>query len=99
MRVVISRDAERDLEQIADFIAEDNPLRAASFVVELNDKARDLGSFPERFPIAPQLEHLGIRRRSYGSYLIFYRIEPDRVVVLRYLHGARDYPGQFGTTQ
>jgi toxin ParE1/3/4 len=35
MRVVISPLAERDLEAIGDYIAEDNPARALSFVAEL----------------------------------------------------------------
>jgi toxin ParE1/3/4 len=27
----------------------------------------------------------------HGNYLIFYRIDPDHVVVVHVLHGARDY--------
>ena len=34
---------------------------------------------------------IGLRRRIYGSYLIFYRIRDDTVEVLHVLHGARDY--------
>ena len=35
MRVTVSPLAERDLETIGDYIAEDNPARALSFVAEL----------------------------------------------------------------
>lgn len=42
-------------------------------------------------PLVPRYEHHGIRRRPQASYLIFYRIEDDRVVIIRILHGARDY--------
>ena len=35
MRVAVSPLAERDLETIGDYIAEDNPLRALSFIAEL----------------------------------------------------------------
>ena len=38
-----------------------------------------------------RLEKHGVRRRLHGNYLIFYRIEADRLVVLHVLHGARDY--------
>jgi plasmid stabilization system protein ParE len=34
--------AERDLEEIADYIAQDNPQRALSFVVELRQTAAEL---------------------------------------------------------
>ncbi|MFD2183895.1 type II toxin-antitoxin system RelE/ParE family toxin [Rhodoplanes azumiensis] len=39
----------------------------------------------------PCWEDRGIRRRTHGNYLIFYRIEDDEVQVLHVLHGARDY--------
>ena len=45
-----------------------------------------------RFQLAPPFEHLGVRRRVEGPYLIVYRIEQDAVHVLRVVHGARDYP-------
>jgi hypothetical protein len=42
-------------------------------------------------PGAPRHKHLGIRRRPFGNYLIFYRIGPDAIEVVHVLHGARDY--------
>ncbi len=41
MRVSISPLAERDLEAIGDYIADDNPARAVSFVAELRDQVDD----------------------------------------------------------
>lgn len=40
MRVEISPLAERDLESIGDYIAEDNPVRALRFVAELRTSLR-----------------------------------------------------------
>lgn len=91
MRVVLSVDARADLENIADFIAAEDPVFAGGLVLDLDAKARELGEFPKRFPIVPDLAHLDIRRRNYRNYRIFYRVEPDRVLVLRYLHAARDH--------
>jgi plasmid stabilization system protein ParE len=91
VRVDLSPEARLDLRSIGDFIAEENLPRSYSFVAELGDKARGLGDFPERFPLVERYAHLGIRRRKHGSYLILYRIDPDRVFVLRFIHGARDY--------
>ncbi|MGA1851731.1 type II toxin-antitoxin system RelE/ParE family toxin [Sphingobium yanoikuyae] len=91
MKVELSAEAERDLVAIADHIAQDNPPRALTFLHELRDKCLGLASFPEAFPLVERYADLGIRRRVHGRYLIFYRVEPDRVIVLHVRHGASDY--------
>ena len=91
MKVVLSRAAQADLREIAFYIARDSKVRAISFVGELQAKAQDTGRIPRAFPLIPRYEHRGIRRRPFGAYLIIYRIEDDRVAIVRILHGARDY--------
>lgn len=91
MIVVITREAETDLERIGDYIAADNPLRAQTFVRELVERCLNLGEMPRAFPLVPRYEHSGVRRRPYGDYLIFYRVGADRVEVLHVLHGAMNY--------
>ncbi len=46
---------------------------------------------PRAFALVPRLEHRRIRRRTFGRYLIFYRIEGEDVQILHVAHGARDY--------
>ncbi|CAN7635487.1 type II toxin-antitoxin system RelE/ParE family toxin [Pararhizobium sp. LjRoot238] len=91
MIVEFSDEAESDLEQIADYIAKDNPRRALSFVQELRGKCEALTASPKGFPLVPRYEQHGIRRRVHGSYLIFYRVEDEHVVIVHVLHGAMDY--------
>ena len=91
MIVHLSAEAEADLEAIGDFIARDNPVRALAFLHELREICRGLADMPARFPLVPRYAALGVRRRVHGDYLIFYRIEPAKVVILHILHGARDY--------
>jgi plasmid stabilization system protein ParE len=91
MIVVLTAEAEADLEQIADYIAADNPKRALSFVVELRQCCERLAEIPKGFPLVPRYEHVGIRRRVYGAYLIFYRVTAGQVEVLHILHGAVNY--------
>jgi plasmid stabilization system protein ParE len=91
MKIVFAKDAKAGLREIALFIARDNQARAISFVQELREKARSVVDTPRAFPLVPRYEHLGIRRRSYGKYLIFYRIEDDRILIVQILHNARDY--------
>lgn len=91
MRVVITAAAKADLIEIGDFIGQDNPTRAATFVDELLDRCQDLADQPKAYPLVPRYEHCGIRRRVYRSYLIFYRVSEDRVEVIHVLNGAQNY--------
>ncbi|BBE35668.1 type II toxin-antitoxin system RelE/ParE family toxin [Sphingosinicella microcystinivorans] len=91
MIVHLSAEAEYDLETIGDYIARDNPARALSFLEELRSKCSDLVDMPKRFPLVPRYEATGVRRRGHGDYLIFYRVEPERVIVIHILHGAQNY--------
>ena len=97
MIVQLTSEAEDDLERIGDYIAADNPARALSFVRELREHCLTLTDLGLAFPLVPRYERYGIRRRPHGDYLIFYRIEGERVVILHVLHGAMNYePILFG---
>jgi toxin ParE1/3/4 len=82
-----TRGALRNLQEVADYIASDNPKRAASFVMELRDKTDLLTRFPA----------LGRPGRIVGSrelvlhrnYLAIYRVVRDEVQILRIHHVAR----------
>lgn len=91
MRLVLSRLAETDLEQIADYIALDNPLRAQSCLRDIKERIYRLPATPKAYPLLPRYERSGIRRCVEGQYLIFYRMDDDTLRVLRILHGAMDY--------
>ena len=91
MIVVVTAEAESDLEQIANYIAEQSPEIALNFVQELREKCESLADAPRGYPLVPRNEHLGIRRRPFGNYLIFYRVGLDAIEVVHILHGARDY--------
>ncbi len=91
MKVVLTQEAFDDLERIGDFIAQDNPSRARTFVAELLGKARSLSEIPKGFPLVPRYEELGVRRRLHGNYAIFYRVDAECITVIHVLHGARDY--------
>ncbi|WP_313809563.1 type II toxin-antitoxin system RelE/ParE family toxin [Sphingobium sp.] len=91
MIVHLSAEAEYDLETIGDYIARDNPERALSFLHELRSKCLGLADMPERFPLVPRYEATGMRRRVHGDYLIFFRVEVEKVVIIHILHGAQNY--------
>jgi len=92
-RLVLSPRAAADLEDIADHIARDNPVRAASFVAELEAKCWAVAASPELYPARSDLAP-GLRMAVHGRYLVLYRDLPDEntVRVERVLHGARHLP-------
>ena len=91
MIVLISAQAEADLERIGDHIAEDNPQRASGFIHELLERCERLTETPHGFSLVPRYEHTGVRRRPYRNYLIFYRVGEERVEILHILNGAQDF--------
>ena len=91
MIVDFTPEAETDLEAISDYIARENPERALTFIQEVRDRCAALSDFPERFPLVARYERRRVRHVTHGKYLIFYRVDPDAVLILHILHGARDY--------
>lgn len=81
--------ARTDLLAIGLYIAEDDPMRAESFVTELESKARMAAERPRSFPARDDVSP-GLRAILHGRYLIFFREYDDEVRIVRVLHGARD---------
>jgi toxin ParE1/3/4 len=88
----LSSIAESDIASIAEYIAADN----------LNAAIRTIDRFTEAFELLATQPSLGeicrgrlqrVRRFSVGSYLIFYRMSDNEILIARVLHGARDWEG------
>ncbi len=90
MRVVITAAAKADLLAISRTIEADNPTRAVSFFEKPLDRCLALADTPKAYPSVPRYERFGIRRCVHGSYLIFYRLQPEQIEVIHVLQGARD---------
>ena len=98
MRVAISPLAERDLEAIGDYIADDNPARAVSFVAELRDQCATIAKAPQAYRLRPELGE-GVRSCAHGNYVVFFTVTKARLTIVRVLHGAMDIPSQFAGEQ
>jgi toxin ParE1/3/4 len=85
MRLVFTAEATADLKHIGDRIAQDNPLRALSFVEELESRCRALPAMPLAYPLVSRRQERGVRRVVHGNYLIFYRVDAGAVVILHVL--------------
>ena len=89
MRVIISAAAEADLEEIGDFIAASNPVRAVSFIAELRGHCQKIATAPAGYSSRSELVE-GLRLCVHEKYLIFFRVLEKEIRVERILHGARD---------
>jgi plasmid stabilization system protein ParE len=63
---------------------------AAAFVREVREAARSLRRFPERGAIVAELGDVSIREIYVRRYRLIYQVSSKRVVVLGFIHGARD---------
>jgi len=77
-----------DPEEIAEFIARDNPVRAVSFIDELMGVCAGIAERPRAFPRRDDLAK-GLRQAVHGRYLILFTADDRGVVVERVVHGAR----------
>ena len=78
-------------EDIGDWIAANNPARAATFVGELRQACLQIGLRPNVYPVLEHRKSDGLRRRVHGNYLVFCRVTETVMEIVHILHGARDY--------
>ena len=84
--------AEKDLLSIYDWIAAENPERAASFIEELDRTISRLAVHPLMGTVP---KHSGLKQAGYrvlivGAYLVFYKLHRNRIQVFRVVHGSRN---------
>ena len=87
---VISAEAQRDLEEIAAFIAMDSPAAARRVVTELLDAMQLLSETPRIGVIRTSLAEADVRFWVVRNHIVVYRPETKPLEVLRVLSGYRD---------
>ena len=88
MLIKWTRAALASVDEIAGFIAKDNPIRATSFVLELQAAATQLQAHPGmgRAGRVPGTRELVLHK----NYIAIYRVRGDDVEILRLHHAARN---------
>ncbi|MBL8907399.1 MAG: type II toxin-antitoxin system RelE/ParE family toxin [Rhizobiales bacterium] len=89
-KVVISPEARSDLDDVWLYIAADSPGNADRFIDRFAGACRRLATAPGLGRSRTELGE-GVRSLPVGRYLIFYRTGRNRIEILRFIHGARDY--------
>jgi plasmid stabilization system protein ParE len=92
LRIVWTSRALRDLRDIGDFIARDNPEAAESWVGELVHAVEALAELPRSGRVVPELGREDIREVVRRSYRIVYRVRSRTLEVLTLFEGRRLLP-------
>jgi len=92
MALRYTEDAIKDLDDILDFIADDSSERALAFVAKIKSKIELLADFPA---LGVSCQGKGIsencRVMIYKSYLIFYSVNEEEILILNIINAAEDY--------
>lgn len=95
-RVLLTADAANDLEDLFDFIREqDSPTRAAHVLDEIQRISESLAEFPDRDVYPKELSALGTheyREVFFKPYRIVYQTIDDTVYVMLIADVRRDIP-------
>lgn len=87
MRVRWSAQAERDLYEIGDYIALDDPTAAAAWIERLQERARRAAHMPSSGRHVPESDDENVREVFLGNYRIVYRVQRDGILVLTVIEG------------
>jgi toxin ParE1/3/4 len=88
IKIIWTPRAEKNLEQIHDYIAKDSPRRAGAFAKRIKEAVRRLQDFPEFGAVVEQLEEPDLRQFFVKSYRVIYRLSESTIEVLTVRHGA-----------
>jgi toxin ParE1/3/4 len=80
-----------DLENIANYLFEKTPERAADLIREIYRTSLRLKEFPQR---GREGKKKGTRELVIASlpYTLVYRVRSESVTILRLLHGSQEWP-------
>ncbi len=94
LEVLLTEDAERDLEDIYTYIAEHDSRQKADYVLDrVLEVADSLATSPERGLLPRELAPLGIqeyRQMFFKPYRVIYRRIDQRVIIYLIADGRRD---------
>ena len=93
MNLLLSRCAKEDLLEIWEYIAVHDEMAADRYVDNLRHRAMELLDYPELGRARDEIQP-GIRSLLSRNHLLFYRIQPNEIQILRTLHGSMDLPHQ-----
>jgi plasmid stabilization system protein ParE len=91
-KYVLTREADKDLADIWEYIAQDNLDAADRWDTRLRDACASLARNPGIGHKRPDLTDLPVLFWPVGAYLILYRVTKRRTEIVGVTQGARDIP-------
>jgi toxin ParE1/3/4 len=93
-RYLINVVASRDLNEIADYFANNNLEAGEEFFQAFNRKCQQLVAFPNSGKSYANIR-ADLRGLSVAGYIVFYRLLDDRIEILRVVSGRRNLQDLF----
>ena len=91
----LSSAADQDVEGIFDYLEQEySQDRAVEYTMDLEFFLEKLVAHPELGVQRDEIQS-GLRSFPKAQHIVFYRILPDRIRVVRVLHGRQDLPEHF----
>ena len=92
MRIQWSPLAIDRVSEIADYIAQNNPIAAEKWVDSIFDRVKQVKDFSRSGRYVPEVRRKDIRELPYGNYRIIYRIEKKVISILTVRHYKQILP-------
>jgi addiction module RelE/StbE family toxin len=96
MKIIWTEKAEKQLDQIFEYIASDSSLYAHRTVSQIIEEAESLSPHPRKGRKVPEYERDDIREVFHHPYRIIYLLKNDTIEILSVIHGARLLPDDPG---
>ena len=92
VREVVWAESARDaLDAVIGYIAQDSPQAAVQVLDDALRVGASLATFAERGRVVPELNDPAIRELFVYKYRLQYKVGDARVLIVAFLHGARDF--------
>lgn len=90
LEVEWTQSAVSSLLGVLNHIARDSVSYAAALAVRAERAAASLEQLPSRGRRVPEFDDPDVREIIVGAYRLIYRVRPHKVVILAFVHTARD---------
>ena len=88
-KLVWSKESLTRLQEIEDFIVEDNPKAALEFINKIISRAETITLHPKKGRVVPEIDVENIRELLYKNYRIVYLIKDKAIVILTVFEGHK----------
>src|SRR5207302_4723244 len=92
MKIVWSPLALERVNEIADYIAEENPEAAKLWLIEIFGVVERLAAWPKSGRVVPEVRRDDLREILHDKYRIIYRLDPKQISILTVRHGRQLLP-------